>query len=175
MKKKITASVVIRIILWVILLLGGSVTSVLYDVSTHNPLFFSIWFHIATCIIGAVLMKFAFHAAAVGGKKLAKMGRSTELPRLETDTLVSSGIYAKMRHPMLFGLMLVPLALAFCLGSFTFILLVAPLEMLFIAFMVLVFEEKECKSKFGKDYDTYAKKVPMVCFKAECLKELFLR
>jgi protein-S-isoprenylcysteine O-methyltransferase Ste14 len=70
--------------------------------------------------------------------------------------------------------MLLPLALAFLLGSPTFIAVVAPLEMLFIAFMVLVFEEIECKKKFGASYEKYSYEVPMVCFKKECLKKLFL-
>jgi protein-S-isoprenylcysteine O-methyltransferase Ste14 len=44
-----------------------------------------------------------------------------------------------MRHPMLFGLTLLPLGWALLLGSPTFITLIAPLEMLFIIFMVIVF------------------------------------
>ncbi len=78
-----------------------------------------------------------------------------------------------MRHPMLFGLTLVPMALALIVGSPFFILVLAPLEMIFIIVMVLTIEERECRSKFGPSYDEYAKKVPPICFKKECLMRLF--
>jgi protein-S-isoprenylcysteine O-methyltransferase Ste14 len=131
-------------------------------------------FHIVSFVLGGILLRLAFRAASCGGRELAKSGRDKELPRLETNRLVTSGIYAHMRHPMLFGLMLIPPALAFLLGSPTFITVVAPLEMLFIAFMVLIFEEMECKKKFGEPYKKYSSEVPMVCFRKNCLKKLFL-
>jgi protein-S-isoprenylcysteine O-methyltransferase Ste14 len=128
-----------------------------------------------TLPVGLVLMKLAFNAAAAGGRELAKGGKSSpDVPRLETDRLVTGGIYAHMRHPMLFGLTLVPMALAFIVGSPSFITLVAPVEMLFIVVMVLTFEEAECRRKFGDDYRSYARRVPPVCFKPNCLKMLFI-
>jgi len=54
-----------------------------------------------------------------------------------------------MRHPMLFGLALLPLSVALILGSPTFIIFVAPIEMIFIVAMILTFEEAEYKAKFG--------------------------
>jgi len=173
-KIKTTLSVVIRIILWLVMLIGGSYISISHDIALHVKFFYSVVFHIFSFLIGLILLRFAFRAAACGGKELAKRGRDKELPRLETNRLVTSGIYAHMRHPMLFGLMLLPLALAFLLGSPTFITAVAPLEMLFIACMVLIFEEMECKNKFGMSYEKYSHEVPMVCFKKECLRKLFL-
>jgi len=171
---KTTFSVFIRILLWLIMLIGGSYISISHDIVSHTWLFYNMTFHIFSFIFGVILMRLAFHAAACGGRELAKRGRDKDLPRLETDKLVTSGIYAYMRHPMLFGLMLIPLTLAFLLGSPTFIMLVAPLEMLFIAFMVLIFEEMECKKKFGMDYKKYSNEVPMVCLKKECLQKLFI-
>jgi len=174
MKINTSASVVIRIVLWLVLIFGGIAWSVLEDMNKESSLFYNPLFHIITFIIGVIMMRFAFRAAAAGGKELARSGRDCDLPRLETNRLVTSGIYSYMRHPMLFGLLLIPLGVAFLIGSPTFITTVAPLEMLFIAFMVLVFEEMECKRKFGSAYETYAKTVPMVCLKKECLTALFL-
>jgi protein-S-isoprenylcysteine O-methyltransferase Ste14 len=74
---------------------------------------------------------------------------------------------------MLFGLTLLPMGWALLLGSPTFITVIAPLEMLFIIIMVLVFEEMEVKRKFGKSYETYREEVPMVSFRSECLRSLF--
>jgi protein-S-isoprenylcysteine O-methyltransferase Ste14 len=81
-----------------------------------------------------------------------------------------------MCHPMLFGLILLPLAWALLLGSPTFITIVAPIEMLFIIIMVIIFEEMELNKKFGDAYyayRAYRQKVPMVSFRFSCLKQLF--
>ncbi len=173
MKIKTTPSVVIRVLLWVLMLIGGIWFGISYDIKHFQTLFFNLFFHIVTFIIGYILMRLAFKAAATGGKELAKRGRSGDIPHLETNCLVTTGIYTQMRHPMLFGLMLVPLALALLIGSPSFILIIAPIEMLFILIMVLIFEEMECKNKFGDEYIRYSKKVPIVCFKIKCLKNLF--
>jgi protein-S-isoprenylcysteine O-methyltransferase Ste14 len=169
---KTTPSVVIRIVLWLLLLVGGAIFSIARD--WERAIFHSIPFHLFSFAIGMVLMTLAFRAAANGGRELSK-GRIGDIPRLETNRLVTTGIYACMRHPMLFGLLLLPPAVAFLLGSPTFITLVAPLEMLFIAVMVLVFEEREVHRKFGKAYQTYRKEAPMVSLKKECLKKLFAK
>jgi protein-S-isoprenylcysteine O-methyltransferase Ste14 len=122
-----------------------------------------------------MVIVYAFRAAATGGKVLARHGREGEIPRLETDRLVTTDIYACMRHPMLFGLTLLPLGWALLLGSPTFITVIAPLEMLFIVFMVMIFEEAELKRKFGSAYEAYKTKVPAVSFRYRCLKQLFLQ
>ncbi len=74
---------------------------------------------------------------------------------------------------MLFGLTLLPLGVAFLLGSPTFITLVALVKMLFIVVMVLIFEEREADRKFGEAYEEYKKEIPAVTFKRECLRQLF--
>ncbi|BBG65663.1 hypothetical protein NNO_0960 [Hydrogenimonas sp.] len=158
------------------MLVGGSAVAIYFDLIRFRELFLNPLYHLLTLPFGILLTVAAFRAAAAGGRELARGGRESEnLPRLETDTLVTTGIYAHMRHPMLFGLSLVPLALALVIGSPTFILIIAPLEMIFIVVMVLTLEEAECRKKFGDAYDDYARKVPAVCFKKECLKRLFLK
>ncbi len=170
MKIKTSVSVVIRILLWVFLLAGGAIFGIVRDL--NSPLWHSYTFHIISLILGYFILVFAFRSAANGGLELKK-GRVGDIPRLETNHLVSTGIYSCMRHPMLFGLTLLPLGTALIIGSPTFISFIAPLEMLFIIFMVIIFEEWEVRKKFGLDYIEYAKKTPMVSFKQECLKKLF--
>jgi protein-S-isoprenylcysteine O-methyltransferase Ste14 len=172
MKIKTSLSVVIRIFLWMILLFGGGVFTIIHDWQT--PLFKNLYFHAGTAFLGLFIIMLAFRAASNGGKELSS-GRVGDIPRLETNKLVTTGIYNCMRHPMLFGLTLLPFGWALLLGSQTFITVVAPLEMLFIIFMVLVFEEREVRKKFGVLYEEYARKVPMVSFSAKCLKMLFSR
>jgi tRNA-Thr(GGU) m(6)t(6)A37 methyltransferase TsaA len=169
-KFKTTPSVVIRIVIWIVMLFGGAYYGISRDID--NELFGSLLFHIISAIVGIGVIKLSFNAASKGGKELTK-GRVGDIPRLETNKLVTSGIYECMRHPMLFGLMLLPLGFALLIGSVTFITIIAPLEMVFIAFMVLVFEEMEISSKFGKEYEAYKQKVPMVSFDKKCIRELF--
>jgi len=170
MKIHTSVSVIIRLFLWLVMMIGGAVYSFTKDWGTE--LFESVWFHLLTAIVGMILLVLAFRAAVNGGRELTK-GRVGDIPRMETNRLVTTGIYSCMRHPMLFGLTLLPLGWALLLGSPTFITFVAPLEMLFIVVMVIVFEEREVKRKFGEDYARYRQKVPMVSFKRKCMKALF--
>jgi len=171
-KFKTTPSVIIRVAIWVVMLFGGAYYSISRDIGSEY--FNSISFHIASAIVGIVVIKLAFNAASTGGKELTK-GRVGDIARLETNQLVTTGIFSCMRHPMLFGLTLLPFGWALFLGSPTFITLVAPLEMIFIIVMVLVFEEMEVRAKFGKEYEEYKAKVPMVNLSKKCLKELFIK
>jgi protein-S-isoprenylcysteine O-methyltransferase Ste14 len=170
MKIHTSLSVVMRISLWFILIIGGAIYSIAKDWGT--PLFVNILFHIFTATIGIIVLILAFRAAANGGRELKK-GRVGDIPRLETNHLVTTGLFSCMRHPMLFGLTLLPLGWALLLGSPTFITRIAPLEMLFIVVMVVIFEEMEVKQKFGEAYEQYCQEVPMVSFKLKCLKTLF--
>ncbi len=170
MKFKTSVSVVVRILLWVFMLLGGAIYGIIKD--AENPLWGSFTFHLFSFFVGYIILIFAFRSAANGGRELKK-GRVGDIPRLETNHLVTTGIYSCMRHPMLFGLTLLPLGAALLIGSPTFILIIAPLEMIFIIFMVIIFEEWEVRKKFKEEYKKYASKVPMVSFKKECLKKLF--
>ena len=165
-----SASVVIRILLWFVMIVGGAFYCVTKDWGT--PLYQNLFFHLFTASVGIVVLSLAFCAAANGGKELTK-GRVGNIPRLETNRLVITGIFSCMRHPMLFGLTLLPLGWALLLGSPTFITVLAPLEIVFIIIMVLIFEEMEVDKKFGKEYEEYRQNVPMISFRLECLKLLF--
>ncbi len=170
MKIKTTSSVIIRIVLWLVMLLGGALYA--YSIDKDDLLFHSPLFHLLSALIGLFTLRLAFRAAANGGKELSH-GRDANMPRLETNRLVTTGIYKCMRHPMLFGLTLLPLGWGLLLGMPTFITLITPLEMLFIIFMVMVFEEMEVKKKFGDEYLVYAQRVPMLSFKHSCLRRVF--
>ena len=169
-KRKTTFSVIVRIFLWFVMLIGGAAYALLED--RESALFHTVWFHLFTGLIGLCVLLLAFRAAANGGRELSK-GRVGNIPRLETNALVTTGLYSCMRHPMLFGLTLLPMGWGLLLGSPTFIVKVAPLEMLFILIMVSIFEEMEVDKKFGEAYEAYRQKVPMVSFRRECLKKLF--
>jgi len=173
MSIKTTPSVVIRVLLWIFILVGGVYFGIRYDLIYFRDIFYNIPFHFISFIVGFFLMKLSFNAAKVGGRELKKRGREGDIPRLETNKLVTSGIFECFRHPMLFGLSFIPLSLALMVGSPTFILFIAPLEMIFILIMVLIFEEREAYEKFGEDYIEYKNKTPIFSKDMECYKRLF--
>ncbi|WP_456431869.1 methyltransferase family protein [Nitratifractor sp.] len=168
-----TPSVRIRIVLWIALLAGGIVGGHLIDRRLFPTLWGAPLWHLLTFAAGMLLMRLAFRGAARGGRELARSGRKGELPRLETDTLVVTGIYAQMRHPMFLALALIPPALALIVGSPGFLFFIAPVESLLIVTLGSWLEERECRRKFGEEYEAYARRVPPYCLRRGCIKALF--
>lgn len=162
----------IRILLWILMLIGGAVISIHFDKIYFKGLFNNTYFHLLSFIAGYILLKKVLKASRNTGRFLAKAGREGNLPRLETNKLVTTGRYSLMRHPMHFGLWFFPLAFALLIGSPTFIFIVAPLEMLLMLLLIKFWEEPEAVKKFGKDYLDYKQKVPFFCFSPDCIKKL---
>ena len=173
MKISTTPSVVIRIAIWILLLAGGALLSFRLDRSFFSRVDQGLFWHLVTFSAGVLIGGLAFRAAAAGGRELARRGREGEIPRLETNRLVTTGIYACTRHPMLFGLTLLPESLALLLGSPSFIFIIAPLEALFILLMILTLEEREAVAKFGAAYEEYRRRTPLLPRTGECWKALF--
>jgi len=164
-----------RIIIWFILLSGGLIAAIILDLHFFRALFFSLSFHIVSSLVGLMLLRLVMNASRKTGRLLAREGRVGKLPRMETNRLVTTGIYGCMRHPMHLGLLFFPLAVGLIAGSPSFILFFAPLEALFILVMLKFYEEPEAIRKFGEEYRAYQRRVSMFDFSAECLRELFLR
>lgn len=169
-----TLSVLLRIVLWVLMLVGGTVGGIWLDLRLFPGLWHSAWWHAVTLVAGMLLMRLVFRLSRNTGRTLARNGREGRLPRLETNRLVTTGVYGCMRHPMHFGLLFMPLALALIIGSPSFIFLVAPLEMLLMIALVLTLEEAEVSRKFGERYRVYRRDVPAFSLSPVCLKQLFL-
>jgi protein-S-isoprenylcysteine O-methyltransferase Ste14 len=169
---KLSKGNIFRIIIWLAMLIGGAILSIHYDKIYFYDLFDNVKFHIATMIPGYLLLKLVTKASRNTGRYLSKNGREGELPRLQTNKLVTDGLYACMRHPMHLGLLFFPLAFALLVGSPVFIMIVAPLEMLFMVIMIKLFEEPEAEKKFGKAYQDYKKEVPFFSFSKKCLSML---
>jgi protein-S-isoprenylcysteine O-methyltransferase Ste14 len=134
----------------------------------HN----NIIFHIVSLLIGIFLLFLVKKISKNTGRTLAKYGRKGKLKRLQTNVLVKQGIYKYMRHPMHLGLFLFPLGIAFLIGSPSFILIIAPIEIIFMLILIKLIEEPEAIKKFGDEYINYKKQVPWFCFKIKCLIEL---
>ena len=107
------------------------------------------------CFILAVVMAFFYY-------KYLDLGILIGLPEITKDnypgTLLTKGIYSKIRHPRYVGAFFFVLGLAFLANApvpyiVTFFLI--PL-----IYVIVIFEEKELKKRFGLEYEKYCQKVP---------------
>jgi len=92
----------------------------------------------------------------VGVKKVTLKVAETHRP----EKVISTGIYSRIRHPQYFGAILSHIGITILLSSL-YSLLSTPL----IIFLIYLFswkEEKELIREFGKEYEVYKKKVPML-------------
>jgi len=162
----------VKILIWIILIFGGSIFGYYLDYLMFENFHQNIIPHIVSFLIGAFLLFLVMKISKNTGRTLAKYGRKGKLKRMQTNVLVKQGIYKYMRHPMHLGLLLLPLGIAFLIGSPSFVLIIAPIEVIFMLFMIKLVEEPEAIRKFGDEYLEYKKQVPWFCFKMKCLKEL---
>ena len=163
---------IFRLTVWILMLFGGIIGGYYLDGLLFPNIHSNIFFHIISFIIGIFIMFLVIRISKNTGRTLAKYGRKGELKRMETNVLVKEGIYKYMRHPMHLGLFLFPVAFAFLSGSPAFILIISPVEIIFMLIMIKLLEEPEAIGKFGDEYRKYMKQVPGFCLKIKCLKEL---
>ena len=163
---------IFRFSLWAIMLFGGIFGGYYIDKSLFVNIHSNVFFHIIGFLIGTFVLFLVMRISKNTGRTLAKFGRKGEVERMETNVLVKDGIYKYMRHPMHLGLFLFPVSIAFIVASPSFILIISPIEILFMLLMIKLFEEPEAVRKFGNEYLEYMKQAPMFCFKVNCLKEL---
>lgn len=151
------------------MIFGGGTLSYYLDNVLFKHLYFNTVFHIISFIIGLFLLTIMMRISKNTGRTLAKYGRKGKLKRMQTNVMVNQGVYKYMRHPMHLGLFLFPFAVAFLLGSPSFILIIAPLEICIMLMMIKFVEEPEAIKKFGDEYINYKKETPWFCFKIKCI------
>ena len=162
----------LRILIWILMLIGGGALGIWLDLRWFHALFVNPFFHLATLAVGIFLLRLVLRASRYTGRLLARLGREGDIPRMETNKLVTTGVYSCMRHPMHFGLLFFPWSVALILGSPTFILVIAPLEMLFMLAMIKLVEEPEAIRKFGDAYREYQKQVPGFNLRPDCWRQI---
>jgi protein-S-isoprenylcysteine O-methyltransferase Ste14 len=170
----VTVSVIARLALWFFLLFGGAAVGLWLDTRCFPRLVVSPLFHLLALVPGVAILWLVVRVSRITGRWLARHGREGELPRLETNRLVTTGPYACMRHPMHLGLLFFPMALALLLGSPSFVFMVAPAEMLLMVLLIRLLEEPEARRKFGDAYDAYRQRVPMFSIRPDCLRRLLI-
>ncbi len=163
---------VFRLLIWFVMIFGGIIGGFYLDPLIFAEIRKNLIFHMICFVAGIFLLLLVIRISRNTGRNLAKYGRKGKLKRMETNVLVKEGAYKYMRHPMHLGLLFFPLSVAFLVGSPSFILIIAPVEILFMFIMIKLLEEPGAIRKFGDEYREYKKQVPGFCFKIHCLKEL---
>ena len=88
--------------------------------------------------------------------------RGTTLKVAEThraNEIVASGVYSKVRHPQYLGGLLAHVGISFLFSAW-YSVLSTPMIVLLV-FLISRKEERELAKEFGKEYQSYAGKVPM--------------
>jgi len=92
----------------------------------------------------------------VGVKEITLKVAETHMP----ERVISTGIYSRIRHPQYFGAILSHIGISILLSSF-YSILSTPF-VVFLIYLISWKEEKELLREFGKDYEIYKKRVPML-------------
>jgi protein-S-isoprenylcysteine O-methyltransferase Ste14 len=87
--------------------------------------------------------------------------RGTPVPFSPPPKLITTGLYAYVRNPMILGLFIFMLGLGVLLGSLPLIFIFTPLFIVINVIYIKAIEEKEMEKKFGREYLEYKKRVPM--------------
>ncbi len=77
-----------------------------------------------------------------------------------TDKIVTTGVYSIVRHPQHLGALLAHVGISFLFSAW-YSLLFTPL-MVVLIYLISRKEEEELIREFGKEYEDYKKKVPML-------------
>jgi protein-S-isoprenylcysteine O-methyltransferase Ste14 len=87
--------------------------------------------------------------------------RGTPVPFNPPPRLVTTGPYAYTRNPMLTGVFALLFGFGFLFGSFSLLVIFAPLFILLNVWELKAIEEPELIKRLGEDYVDYRKRTPM--------------
>ena len=94
---------------------------------------------------------------------MRKAGRRAKVHEAlaRTEPLILRGPQRHVRHPLYFAVIVLLLG-GWLLLDYTLFLLMAMLFFLWFTLVVIRFEERELRTLFGEEYETYARAVPMI-------------
>ena len=87
--------------------------------------------------------------------------RGSPFPLNPPQELIITGLYSRVRNPMLLGWFLMLSGVGILLSSISLIIIFTPLFILLNALYIKTIEEKEMERKFGEHYLKYKASVPM--------------
>jgi len=87
--------------------------------------------------------------------------RGSPVPLNPPQRLVTTGLYSRVRNPMVAGWIIMMFGVGVLLNSISLILIFTPLFLLLNILYLKTIEEKEMEKKFGQEYLKYKESVPM--------------
>jgi len=111
-------------------------------------------------IIGSILLTLWAFLAGWSAIRFF-IARGSPVPLNPPQELVTTGLYAYVRNPMVSGWLSGMFGLGVLLGSITFTFIATPLFALVNVLYIKSIEEKELEKKFGEEYLKYRESVPM--------------
>ena len=98
--------------------------------------------------------------------------RGSPVPFNPPPKLITTGLYAYIRNPMLLGLFIFLIGLGVLFGSLSLIFIFTPLFILINVLYLKAIEEKEMEKKFGIEYLEYKRDVPMFIPKLATIRKV---
>jgi protein-S-isoprenylcysteine O-methyltransferase Ste14 len=152
----------IRLILW--LFLAG--TSIAAGIAA-DLILLTDPFPVLVRILGLAGMVLAHFPLKRTGKLLKLFGESEGWGC--TSRLVTTDVYQCVRHPHHLGVGIFMTSLGLFIGHPWSFLIITFTQWLWILGFLFLVEERELVAKFGRDYETYRQKVPMLLPKPLCV------
>lgn len=87
--------------------------------------------------------------------------RGSPVPINPPQELVTTGMYARVRNPMVLGWIILMFGLGLLLNSISLMFIFTPFFLIINILYLKTIEEKELEKKFGQQYVKYKKAVPM--------------
>ena len=82
----------LRIVIWIIMIFGGSILGYYFDYLIFENVHQNIIFHIVSLLVGIFLLSLVMKISKNTGRTLAKYGRKGKLKRMQTNVLAKQGI-----------------------------------------------------------------------------------
>ncbi len=109
--------------------------------------------------VGIIPLTIGIYLAATTTKMFFVIGKGTPAPWDPPARIVTTGIYGRMRNPMITGAILIILGESIMLDSFA-LLIWALIFFVGNHFYFILSEEPALEKRFGKEYTKYKKEVP---------------
>ena len=158
----------VRLILW-LFLTGISVAAGI----TADLLLQTEPFPVVVRILGFAGIVLAHFPLRRTGKLLKLLGASKEKEWGCTSRLVTTDVYQCMRHPHHIGVGIFMTSLGLLIGHPWSFLIITGIQWLWIMGFLFLVEERELVRKFGAEYESYRRQVPMLLPKPLCILRVF--
>ncbi len=117
------------------------------------PIPIKIFLSVLLLVIGATLCLWTIYSFV--------RAKGSPVPLNPPQRLVTTGLYSRVRNPMVTGWIMMMFGVGVLLNSFSLISIFTPLFLLLNILYLKTIEEKEMEKKFGQEYLKYKGSVPM--------------